>query len=117
MHSQSAPRMVGHRLRSSTSLLARAKNRQGAEADALYKAAEMKLSEAEAFKPGSASYNLACICSLNGKPNKSSDWLLKALEYNSLPSVDFITNDSDLDAVRAEKWFREIVLMTKTSSN
>ncbi len=77
--------------------------------DELYELAKLHFEQANAIHAGSASYNIACIYGLRNE----EDACLKALENSksrgSLPDVDDIINDPDLDNVKNQPWFIEFM--------
>jgi len=77
--------------------------------DKLYQEASEKLLKAEEIKEGSGSYNLACIASLTNKSEECSTWLEKARKAETLPSLQILKEDSDLDNVREEVWFKKLL--------
>lgn len=77
--------------------------------DELYELAKIHFEQANAIHSGSASYNLACIYGLRNE----EEACLKALENSksrgSLPDIDDIINDPDLDNVKNQPWFIEFM--------
>lgn len=72
------------------------------EAIALFK-------RAETIQPGRGSYNLACVHALLEDFDECHIWLDKALELGKLPPCDHLREDKDLDSVRDQEWFKEIL--------
>jgi len=99
-----------------SALLAQAKGKSGAEADRLYTMGWEKVMAAEKIKPGSGAYNLACISALRGDEQGCQEWLKKSRQYGTLPSVDHIQGDADLDSFREKDWFKQF-LSQVTPSN
>jgi hypothetical protein len=64
---------------------------------------------AEEMKPGSGSYNLACLSALRGDLESCRKWLEKARELKTLPSLPILQSDSDLDSVRSQPWFQDLL--------
>lgn len=86
-----------------------AKRKTGAEADALFAQAEEKLLAAEHLVAGSGAYDLACIAALCGQPNQCLQWLQGSLAAGRLPSRQHLVSDEDLNSVRDEPWFAELL--------
>ncbi len=59
----------------------------------------------------SRDYNLACLYALYNDPINSKELLLKAEKLNALPSKSYqhLHKDTDLDNVRNEQWFMELI--------
>jgi tetratricopeptide (TPR) repeat protein len=90
-------------------LLEQAKQRIGADADQLLALAVKKLLIAEELGPGSGSYNLACIASLQGDADECRKWLLNSFEHGELPTKQHLLDDSDLESVRSLDWFQDLL--------
>ena len=90
-------------------LLSQAKTKFGEEADKLFNLAVEKYLEAESILPGEGSYDLACLSALRGDYVGCRKWLEKSRELGSLPDRNHIKADTDLDAVRNKKWFKEFL--------
>ncbi len=60
------------------------------------------------FRPETTAYNLACSYSLLGKSEKALDWLETALDEGFADRA-ILDGDSDLDAIRPEPRFEELV--------
>ena len=75
----------------------------------LLEEASKKIKKAEDIKEGSGSYNMACIASLRNKSEECSNWLEITRKAGTLPSVQKLREDSDLDNVREEVWFKEFL--------
>lgn len=71
--------------------------------------AHAKCLDAEAIRPGFASYNLACIASLRGEIDACRRHLEIAKQNLKIPSAGHLENDSDFKNVRKTAWFKEIV--------
>lgn len=54
-------------------------------------------------------YNLACYFSLSSKPESAETALLRAEQHNKLPSLEHLFKDKDLDNIRNEPWFIELL--------
>lgn len=56
-------------------------------------------------------YNLACYYAVLGKADLCQNYLLHAENHNTLPlhPYQYLTEDRDLDAVRHEEWFIELL--------
>jgi tetratricopeptide (TPR) repeat protein len=92
-----------------TALLEQGRKKQGAEADNLFGEAHARLGRAEEIRPGAGSYNLACVAALRGRGEECREWLTKARDTGALPSAEKLATDSDLDGVRKERWFQELL--------
>jgi thiol-disulfide isomerase/thioredoxin len=55
-----------------------------------------------------AYYNLACVCSREGKKGEAVDWLRKSIA-RGWDDADYIDKDSDLDAIRGERAYQELM--------
>lgn len=90
-------------------LLALARSGAPAEGQKLYEQAEQTLLAAEQRVPGFASYNLACLYSLRGEPEKCRQRLELSRNRGFLPSAAYVKGDPDLDSVRNLGWFKALV--------
>lgn len=54
-------------------------------------------------------YNAACLASLAGNPDEAIDWLHKALELNQEEIYEYLRSDSDLDNIREDPRFQELL--------
>ncbi|HOS42927.1 MAG TPA: hypothetical protein PK794_04475, partial [Armatimonadota bacterium] len=54
-------------------------------------------------------YNLACVKALQGKDEECLHWLETALAHDTLPSVEHLMADRDLESVRDKDWFRQFI--------
>lgn len=77
--------------------------------DDFYDSAESMFLTAEGIQKGSASYNLACIYGLRGEDEACQESLKKSLDHGSLPEIESILNDSDLEKVRKKPWFKKFI--------
>ena len=68
-----------------------------------------KLHHGERLMPGSCSYNLACLYSLNGKEGDCRKYLEASFAAGQLPNLDHLLGDGDLDPVRGSEWFQEFL--------
>jgi hypothetical protein len=50
---------------------------------------------------------MACAYSLSGKQKECLKWLEKAWQLNQMPTLSYITHDTDFDPVRSKEWFIE----------
>ena len=73
-----------------------------------------KIIIAENLEPGSGSYNLACVSSLEGNETECQKWLENSLKYNKLLPLDHLMKDTDLDAMRDKPWFQEFLQKVKS---
>ncbi len=86
-----------------------AKQKTGEEADRLFAQAREKLLNTESLIPGKGAYNLACLRALQGHTDECKKWLLRSLEFGSLPSKQHLLEDSDLESVFDLDWFQELL--------
>lgn len=77
--------------------------------DSLYDNALALFQEANRIQSGSASYNLACIYALRNDQEACLSALEDSRDHGSLPSVDDILGDSDLDNMKSHHWFIDFV--------
>jgi tetratricopeptide (TPR) repeat protein len=92
-----------------SALSEQAKKKHGFEQNELFEKARKKLYEAEGIKPGSGSYNLACIAALKNEEEECEKWLMNSYDFNVLPSREHIDKDTDLKNVRDKVWFKELI--------
>jgi len=90
-------------------LLYQAKQRDGEERSSLLGKAKEILLEAEKLRPGSASYDLACVVTLVGDSTAARGWLLTSQRTGTLPGCEHLRSDSDLNSLRAEPWFETLL--------
>ncbi|MGH8498928.1 MAG: TPR end-of-group domain-containing protein, partial [Methylococcales bacterium] len=94
-------------------LLALANLCEGDEKQKLLSEARSKCLEAEALKSGFASYNLACIASLEGDAENCRRYLETAREHFKIPSPGHLENDPDFKNVRRTDWFKELITQVR----
>ena len=90
-------------------LIEQGKRKTGAEAESFFSKATEKLLKAEEIQPGSGAYNLACIAALKGDSAEARKWLEKSHELGDLPDARHLLEDTDLQSVRDEDWFQELL--------
>lgn len=78
--------------------------------DELYELAKMRFEQANAIQAGSASYNLACIYGLRDDGEACLQALKESKSRGSLPEVDEIINDPDMEKVKNQPWFEEFMI-------
>lgn len=54
-------------------------------------------------------YNIACCSAVMGQKEVAKENLLIAEERNTIPSIAHLSSDSDLDNIRAEEWFMDLI--------
>jgi tetratricopeptide (TPR) repeat protein/NAD-dependent SIR2 family protein deacetylase len=81
----------------------------GDEAVELFREGDRRFQSAEASRPGSAAYNLVCSSALLGRPDEARRWLEASIAFAVLPPAEELEHDADLDSVRDESWFRDLV--------
>ncbi|MGR9105933.1 MAG: TPR end-of-group domain-containing protein [Gammaproteobacteria bacterium] len=97
-------------------LLALANQSEGEEKRTLISEAHSKCLEAERFKAGSASYNLACIASLSDDPENCRRYLESAFKALKIPSAGHLENDQDFKTVRNTDWFKELTAKVRDNA-
>jgi tetratricopeptide (TPR) repeat protein len=60
----------------------------------------------EKLVPGRAAYDLACIHALGGEHEQCRYWLDRSRAAGTLPGLEHLQEDRDLDPVRKTSWFR-----------
>ncbi|MFV5504120.1 tetratricopeptide repeat protein, partial [Acinetobacter sp. 226] len=80
----------------------------------VFKKALNYLTEALKIQPNHT-YNLACYYALTNQPKQCKEHLLHAEKHNTLPNnaYIYIIKDKDLDNVRNEQWFIELLELLK----
>ena len=98
-------------------LLQQAKRTSGEEASRLFAAAAEKL-EAAAAIDISKTYNLACLGALRGDEVRCRYNLENAEKHGTLPNLEHLASDTDLNNMRGKAWFKELLdrQRMKTSS-
>ncbi len=82
--------------------------------DELYDLAGEYFENAERIQRGSAAYNLACVYGMRGQEDACVEAFSLSRECGSLPNVDDIVSDPDLEKVKNAKWFVEFVEKVKS---
>ena len=54
-------------------------------------------------------YNFACYFSIKNQKEFTKEKLLIAEKHNTIPSIAHLSSDSDLDNIRNEQWFMELI--------
>lgn len=75
----------------------------------LFASAHARLLMAEHMLPGSAAYNLACLCALQHDEEGTRHWLEHGLELRELPPRETLETDDDLASVCERPWFAEFL--------
>lgn len=89
-------------------LMEQAKRVGGEEASRLFASAAEKLGLAKKIDP-TRSYNLACLAALLGDSEQCRQHLQSADRHHSLPNVEHLASDPDIDSVRNQSWFKELL--------
>jgi len=95
-------------------LIEQARNKPADEQRDILGVAEAKLMEAEEVTPGISAYNMACVKALLGDKGGCRAWLENAKSAGTLPSLEHVRTDPDLDLVRHTRWFK---LLLSTASD
>lgn len=82
--------------------------------DELYDLAKEFFDNANRIQRGSAAYNSACIFGIRQQEEACLEALELAKDSGSLPSVDDILNDIDLDTVKQSQWFIDFMTSVTT---
>ena len=77
--------------------------------DELYELAKEFFDNADRIQKGSASYNLACIASVQGKPEDCLQALESSKQHGSLPNIEDVRKDVDLAHIKNTAWFNEFL--------
>lgn len=88
-----------------------------AEAEACFRDAETKLTQAAKGGHLQAYYHLACLYSLLAQHEKAMHFILKADDFASLPSLEELLQDEWLESLRATSEFREFLLQLENRPN
>jgi cytochrome c-type biogenesis protein CcmH/NrfG/MinD-like ATPase involved in chromosome partitioning or flagellar assembly len=91
-----------------SALLQQASRKSGEEADRLLAQAGAFLLRAGQIEPDEL-YNLACLASLQSKPEECREMLFRCLRAGTLPDVTYLATDTDLAAVRDLPWFQDLL--------
>lgn len=89
-------------------LLFMARAKTGTKQTELWAAAEEKCLKAESIRPGSGSYNLACIWALRGNKVECKKRLKASEQARELPTRKHAMEDEDLKNVWEEPWFKSL---------
>lgn len=79
------------------------------DTDQLYRDAEQKMILSAKLGNLHAYYHLSCLYSLLGQYEKSFEFLLKAQEYKTLPTMEELLQDDWLDGLRMTSDFRSFI--------
>jgi Tfp pilus assembly protein PilF/MinD-like ATPase involved in chromosome partitioning or flagellar assembly len=90
-----------------TALLKQATLKKGEERNQIFALARDKYTSAEKQKPGSASFNMACLEALQENEAESIRWLKSAMEHSGGVSRKQIAADSDFDPIRELPAFKK----------
>jgi tetratricopeptide (TPR) repeat protein len=100
----------------SASLLEQAKRAKGKKATRLLAEAEKKMKAAMRLDPAKT-YNMACLAALRRDESKCHENLSKAEQSGTLPHVEVVSADPDLDFVSDKLWFRELMDRLRSKAN
>lgn len=92
-------------------LLCKAKVKKSAS---LFDDAREKIEAALQIKPGEA-YNMACLCALTGDIESAKKHLMHWLDEGTMPSLDHLREDRDLDSLRDLDWFASFLAKAEAS--
>jgi len=87
--------------------MSHARQKSGEEAERLFAASREKLLNGEALRPGSNSYNLACLCAIRGE-SEARKWLEKGLATGDLYHRPDLLTEPDFGSLREWKWFQDL---------
>jgi tetratricopeptide (TPR) repeat protein len=90
-----------------------ATRRQDPERNQLLAEAAEKFRQAEALSPSNATYRLACVSSLRGRPLEAKQSVEEAIRLRTLPERRILEKDEALDPIRNEPWFAAILAQAK----
>ncbi|MCP4645310.1 MAG: hypothetical protein GY851_33010 [bacterium] len=82
---------------------------QGPTREQILLEAKDALMKAEQAQPGAGAWLLACINARAGKADLCREWLKRAGNAGTLPSVDELRASPYLVSVRDAKWFKQLV--------
>ena len=89
-------------------LVEQGRRASGEERERLFIEAERKLlSVSDLYK--AKTYNLACLAALRNQREKCRDYLNETKARGALPPKNHLNGDADLDSIRDELWFRELL--------
>ena len=71
--------------------------------------ARESLLAAQDLSAKAAAYNLGCQCALAGDLDECRGWLQKSKEAGHLPPGEQLLEDPDLEIVRKEEWFGDLL--------
>jgi hypothetical protein len=74
-----------------------------------YNQSKETLLKAEAVKPGSGAYNLACLHALNNEVDECQKWLLICKSTGTLPDWKKLEEDPDLNVIKDQQWFKDLI--------
>ena len=94
--------------------LRQAKRSSGEERSRLLDAAAEKLKSAAKIDL-TLTYNLACLAALRGQEEQCREYLVNAENHHTLPSVEHLKSDVDLDSMRDKAWFKELLARQQRS--
>lgn len=102
-----APHFLGAAIDGGVAIMELARLKSVAVEDPLYRGAKKQFEIADQIQKGSSAYNLACIYALMGEGDACLEALQNAQKYGSLPTVQEILNDPDLEKVKHHAWFTD----------
>jgi len=85
-----------------------AQKKEGKARQELLAEGKEKCLKAESIKTGKGAYNLACVSAVMGDKAECQKWLKVGEQTGTLTTREHAMNDSDLESVRNEDWFKQI---------
>jgi tetratricopeptide (TPR) repeat protein len=93
-------------------LIQQAKRANVDDAVQLFAEAERKLAAALKINP-TRTYNIACLAALQGDEHKCRENLEHAEQHGTLPNIEYLASDPDLETIRNKSWFQDFLARQK----
>ncbi len=90
-------------------LFDQARQKTAAAAALLHEQARRLFEQSETLSPGSAAYNLLCLCAREDREEDCRRWLDKSHQSGQLPPRQTLEHDPDLSLLREREWFRQFL--------